>query len=1267
MRHPCSACRFVVWTVRLKFRHSFLLHAVLGVSVLAGMPFVSFSPAAQPLSDTTFSLRVSADPAVPAAAIAPPPGEYLFPAGDIVLLHAWGGGTPLGWFGDAAGSASVVPVTLDTAKTVMAKPVETAQPGADTAVFTAPADHRVHAFLSSGRLCGWFSADRTRPNRGAGITHLVSADYPGVPVFMQPNLNFEHIMNGVAADNARAQNTPRTDAVEIRCLSAHAVEAHWPAATSTWKTDCTVRYAFTGEDAIDIAFEVTPRADEAPMGYLVFMFASYIASARERAIHFPGTRDGVPGWVSFAGTREESGTVAGAGQPELSWESEALWVNLSTRPDVAFSEPVYYGLMDGDRNPETTDDTMALIMMFDDARSTRFAVWNWGDNPQYSAWDWQFVIRNPEVGRTYTQRARMVYRRFAGEQDVLDRYHAWRDALAANRGGEALPRAAFPVLYAPGDDGFNLLHLAERAVVVDRTKALSDFRRLLGMPLYELPAAASVDALLADSDSPQGRRAFWEAAAAQYPGSATVQYRLGRAREDSDDRGGAEAAYREALRIAPEGQRARIALAGLVLASGDPATGLRLVDEAVTAAPDLSDAAAERCAAAGAARGAAGDPASAVTLLRRAASLAPSDLRIGVALGDALAASGSVEEARAQFRSVLGQVPDSPYSAGQLDLLCRRGGGAAAAAAEWDAIVNLHPEAALPRLFLGRALEDAGDTVRAEQACREALRLRPEWREPKIALGALLAGRGDVTGGLELVDGAVAEAPDLSAAAAEAYARAARARVAAGDAAAAVALLRRASALAASDLRYTVALGDALDASGDAMAARAQFRAVLDQVPESPYSAARLDALCRRRNSSADCVGEWGALVKAHPESSLARMYLGRALQDAGDVAGAEAAYREASRLRPEWLEPKIQLGALTAAAGNVEHGLELVDEAVATADGLSAAAAEACARAARTRLTAGDTAAAVALLRRASALAAADLRYRMLLGDALEAAGDPEGAKAQFRAILEQVPQSPHSGARLYALCHDGKAPADCAGEWSRLVEAHPDAPLPRFYLGCVLEDSGDTKGAETAYREALRLSPDEAEPEMRLGALLAARGEVAEGIVLVDASVARNPDLGGPAAERCDGAAKTRLAEGDAASAAVLLRKARALSPTDLRYRVALGGVLETLGEDEAALAEYTAVVEAVPESPKSSGRIDAILERRGEVAGRVALWRGMVEKHPDAALPRLHLGRALELAGDANGAETAFREALARDASLEDDSVLFRRVRANLRGAP
>ncbi len=361
------------------------------------------------------------------------------------------------------------------------------------------------------------------------------------------------------------------------------------------------------------------------------------------------------------------------------------------------------------------------------------------------------------------------------------------------------------------------------------------------------------------------------------------------------------------------------------------------------------------------------------------------------------------------------------------------------------------------------------------------------------------------------------------------------------------------------------------------------------------------------------------------------------------DTAGAEAAYRNALRCAPGHAPTEIRLGALLMMRGETSQGLKLINEAASAEPANAEQAAAACAAAAKKRMTAGDVPGAVGALQCAHSLMPEVMEYRVELAGVLGTAGDDDRALGEYRATVAEASESPHSCDGIDAVYLRRNDPAARLAEWKSLVQDHPDAAMPRLHLGMALEDSGDADGAEASYREAIRLLPEWQETKMRLGAIIAAGGNVEEGLRLLDEAVRAMPNLARAAAEGCGRAAKARVAAGDLPHALALLRKARVLSPADLRYRVTLGEALEAARNDDGALGEYRATVAEVPESPKSSGRMDFIFEKRGDKAARVEAWKSLAAAHPEAAIPKLHLGLALEAAGDRAGARQAYANAL------------------------
>ena len=126
-------------------------------------------------------------------------------------------------------------------------------------------------------------------------------------------------------------------------------------------------------------------------------------------------------------------------------------------------------------------------------------------------------------------------------------------------------------------------------------------------------------------------------------------------------------------------------------------------------------------------------------------------------------------------------------------------------------------------------------------------------------------------------------------------------------------------------------------------------------------------------------------------------------------------------------------------------------------------------------------------------------------------------------------------------------------------------DPGLPHVYnnLGGVLLDSGDIKGAEEAFREAVRVQPDLVAPQLNLARLLMSRGDL-------------------------------RLAQFYFERA---IRQAAPLDPIALESHLALANLLETQGGLERAVSHYREVLKIEAGSAKAHFGLGSILVMQGK----------------------------------------------------------------------
>ena len=276
-----------------------------------------------------------------------------------------------------------------------------------------------------------------KARQGAGFNPLTHFLYPRQNIYRDDavGLNFEHIMNGAAADAEISMFTPRRDSCYLKIYNDSTASIIHSSAYSSWGIESEMVYRFNGKFYLDLDFTVTLKKDKFPLGYIGFMWASYMNCTFDRRIYFIGKNEGREEWMAFGENTKkgfETGTIGYYSTGHLPYEQGAKTLNIIEDPMKKFVYPFYYGLVHGSGDPSSTQDTMVYIVMFDQKEPIRFAMWNFFRNAEGKpdthspAWDWQYVIRSPQLNEAYHYRARIVYKPFAGREDVKKEYQQWQ-------------------------------------------------------------------------------------------------------------------------------------------------------------------------------------------------------------------------------------------------------------------------------------------------------------------------------------------------------------------------------------------------------------------------------------------------------------------------------------------------------------------------------------------------------------------------------------------------------------------------------------------------------------------------------------------------------------------------------------------------------------------------------------------------------------------------------------------------------------------------
>jgi tetratricopeptide (TPR) repeat protein len=186
----------------------------------------------------------------------------------------------------------------------------------------------------------------------------------------------------------------------------------------------------------------------------------------------------------------------------------------------------------------------------------------------------------------------------------------------------------------------------------------------------------------------------------------------------------------------------------------------------------------------------------------------------------------------------------------------------------------------------------------------------------------------------------------------------------------------------------------------------------------------------------------------------------------------------------------------------------------------------------------------------------------------------------------------------------------------WSAVTARIQTEPLPYLNLGLALATAKRPVEAESAYRRALTLAPNDVTRQrtsINLGLLLVDRGVLDEAQVLFEQANATGPHaiafrgLGMIGRRRAQSAARA----GDVATASTeltrahqALERALALNPRYYQARVTLAGVLYDAGQYRSALAQYQRVVELAGDT--EAGR------NANAAAAELSAW---LAAHPEA----------------------------------------------------
>ncbi len=250
----------------------------------------------------------------------------------------------------------------------------------------------------------------------AELKHTAQDSTLFVPFYA--GFNLEHVFGG---DRLDPLFEPRKNSMHIRKTDEHAIELHQEKLPFS-HVESTTTFRMTPPYYIDVEVRYIIH-DETffPHGYAGLYWASYINKPADKGINFYGLKNGSKHmeWIrAYSPEHGVASTHIAEDDRFVMYNALDFNVTLASHySDFRYAKPFYYGRF----------HNMVFAYLFDvpEGQILRFAQSPTGGGETNPAWD--FYILNPDfkVGKEYSFKVRLVYKPFAGNEDIAREYDRW--------------------------------------------------------------------------------------------------------------------------------------------------------------------------------------------------------------------------------------------------------------------------------------------------------------------------------------------------------------------------------------------------------------------------------------------------------------------------------------------------------------------------------------------------------------------------------------------------------------------------------------------------------------------------------------------------------------------------------------------------------------------------------------------------------------------------------------------------------------------------
>ena len=262
------------------------------------------------------------------------------------------------------------------------------------------------------------STHRAGYNGIAELRHSGQDSSVFVPFYA--GFNLEHVFGG---DSLKELFEPRRNPMLLYKISDRQVALYQPE-TPLSHVESLTTFELVQPHYIDVTFQCIIHSKEFfKHNYAGLFWASYIHAPEDKHIYFWGRKkdESTDQWVSaFSKKHGVKSTHLYENDKENIYFAPNFNATLASHfSDYVYSEPFYFGRF----------HNMALAYLFDRAQGIRFSQSPTGGGAKNPAWDFQFIIPNFKVGKVYSFKARVVYKPFAGAEDIMAEYRNWKNGL----------------------------------------------------------------------------------------------------------------------------------------------------------------------------------------------------------------------------------------------------------------------------------------------------------------------------------------------------------------------------------------------------------------------------------------------------------------------------------------------------------------------------------------------------------------------------------------------------------------------------------------------------------------------------------------------------------------------------------------------------------------------------------------------------------------------------------------------------------------------